>query len=241
MGTPRHNEVIYKRRRLAALVILLVVVALIIWGVVAMRGGSTDESENTAATAALGTTAVADTTEETQSGDAAGSSVDSTRSSAEPGESEEPRASETTSERPSGEASETAAPRDSCELSDLVITAGSNKPNYPAGEQPELFMTVTNPMEIDCEIDLEDNVLRFEVYNLSNNARVWSDVDCNPAVETGTRVFPAGEERYFQAIWSRTTSAPEQCSSRQAVPAGSYFLHTVIGDNPSQAHTFNLR
>lgn len=236
VGTPRKNEVIYKRRRLAALVILLVVVALIIWGISSLGGGSADETENTAATSSLESTSVADsaapsttgeTPEETTStGDAAGSSVDSAGKPTSPSESTEP--------------AETSAPKDSCELSDLVITAGSNKPNFAPGEQPQLFMTVSNPTAEDCEIDLDDNVLRFEVYNLANNARVWSDVDCNPAVETGTRIFPAGEERYFQAIWSRTTSAPEQCSSRQLVSAGSYFLHTVIGQNPSQALTFNL-
>lgn len=233
MGTPRHNEVIYKRRRLAALVVLLVVVALIIWGVVAMRGGSSEETENAAATSTLEATSMVETR------DAAGSSVDSTddpdapEESGEPSESEEPRESDTPTEDPDA--------KDSCELSDLMVTASSNKPNYTSGEQPQLYMTIANPTAEDCEIDLDESVLRFEVYNLATNARIWSDVDCNPAVETGTRVFPAGEERFFQAIWSRTNSAPEQCSNRQLVPEGSYFLHTVIGENPSQAHTFNLR
>lgn len=237
MGTPRQNEVIYKRRRLAALVILLVVVVLIIAGVTALGGGSSDdESENTAATSPLVTTSAV----EANTGDAAGSSVDSTAdpdATATAERSEEPTASpsETSTADPAEEA------KDSCELSDLIITASSNKPNFTPGEQPQLYMTVGNPTTEDCEIDLDDSVLRFEVYDLASNARIWSDVDCNPAVETGTRVFPAGEERFFQAIWSRTGSAPEQCSNRQLVPAGSYFLHTVIGDNPSQAHTFNLR
>ncbi|WJY93118.1 hypothetical protein CFAEC_11630 [Corynebacterium faecale] len=232
VGTPRHNEVIYRRRRLAALVILLVVIALAIWAVVSMGGGSSEETEtdNAAASLTLETSAVETTTEETTEEststpeDAAGSSVDAAGGTTEAAETTEP----------------TEAPKNSCELSDLIITAGSNKPTFDPGEEPELYMTVENPTAADCDIDLNDNILRFEVYNLANNARVWSDVDCNPAVETGTRIFPAGEQRYFQAIWSRTTSAPEQCSNRQPVPAGSYFLHTVIGENPSQALTFNL-
>lgn len=231
VGTPRHNEVIYKRRRLAALVILLVVIALAIWAVVSLGGESSEETDTAAASMTLETSAAEitsdETTGETTSStpeDAAGSSVDAAEGTPEPAETTEP----------------TDAPKDSCELSDLIITAGSNRPNFAPGEEPQLYMTVNNPTAADCEVDLDDNVLRFEVYNLANNARVWSDVDCNPAVETGTRIFPAGEERYFQAIWSRTTSAPEQCSNRQPVTAGAYFLHTVIGDNPSQALTFNL-
>lgn len=236
VGTPRHNEVIYRRRRIAALVILLVVIALAIWGLTSLGGESSEETDTdtAAATTTLDNsvditpeTTTESTTEKTTAAssspeDAAGSSVSAAEGTTE--ESPEP----------------TGAPKESCELSDLIITAGSNKPNFAPGEEPQLYMTVENPTAADCEVDLDDEVLRFEVYDLATNARVWADVDCNPAVETGTRVFPAGEERYFQAIWSRTTSAPERCSNRQPVPAGAYFLHTVIGDNPSQALTFNL-
>ena len=147
MGTSRQNEVIYKRRRLAALVILLVVVVLIIAGVTALRGGSSDdESENTAATSPLLTTSAV----EANTGDAAGSSVDST---ADPDatdtadKSEEPRESGEATASPS-ETSTTGPAKDakdSCELSDLIITASSNKPNFTPGEQPQLYMTVGNP------------------------------------------------------------------------------------------------
>ena len=234
VGTPRHNEVIYRRRRIAALVILLVVIALAIWGLTSLGGESSEETDTAAVTTTLDnsvsitpeTTQAPETTDSTEATsspeDAAGSSVSAAEGTTE--DAPEP----------------TGALKDSCDLSDLVITAGSNKPNFAPGEQPQLYMTVENPTAADCEVDLDDEVLRFEVYNLATNARVWADVDCNPAVETGTRVFPAGEQRYFQAIWSRTTSAPGQCSDRQPVPAGAYFLHTVIGDNPSQALTFNL-
>lgn len=233
VGTPRHNEVIYRRRRIAALVILLVVIALAIWGLTSLGGESPEETDTdtAAATTTLDnsvdiapetTTETTGTAASSSPEDAAGSSVSAAEGTTE--ESPEP----------------TGAPKESCELSDLIITAGSNKPNFAPGEEPQLYMTVENPTAADCEVDLDDEVLRFEVYNLATNARVWADVDCNPAVETGTRVFPAGEERYFQTIWSRTTSAPERYSNRQPVPAGAYFLHTVIGDNPSQALTFNL-
>ena len=53
VGTPRHNEVIYRRRRLAALVILLVVIALAIWAVVSMGGESSEETETENAAASL--------------------------------------------------------------------------------------------------------------------------------------------------------------------------------------------
>ncbi|WP_080796706.1 hypothetical protein [Corynebacterium pacaense] len=220
MGTPKppkHSEVIYQRRRIAALVVLLLVVALIIWAVVALRGGASPEQTQNAA--------------ETSTAEATTPSPEATTTATSPSASAAPTTTTAT---------QAADAKKTCELADLVLTATSDKPNYGPGEQPQLFMTVANPTAADCRIDLDEQVLRFEIYDLATNARVWSDVDCNPAVETGTREFPAGEERYFQATWSRTTSAPQQCSSRQEVPVGSYYLHTVIGTNPSQALTFNL-
>ena len=123
----------------------------------------------------------------------------------------------------------------------MQIQASSNQVTYEAGVQPTFYMTVVNPTRTDCEIDLDENTLRFEVYDLATNNRVWSDIDCFDSVQTGDEVFEAGEERFFESVWSRTASAPDQCEDRPAVPAGSYLLHTVVGDNPSEPHTFNLR
>lgn len=219
---PRQPEVIYVRRRVAALFLLLVVIAVLIFAMVKFAGKK-DDSTDVAATTT--TTTNVEATETT-----------STSKSTEESASES--TTESTSE--STEASAEAPKKQSCELHDLRITATSDQPNYAANVEPKFYMTVKNPTDADCEIDLDRDILRFEVYDLATNQRVWADVDCNASEGTGTRVFPAGEERHFEAKWSRTTSAPEMCQQRQPVPAGSYFLHAVIGDNPSDAHTFNL-
>lgn len=217
----RLPEKYYRRRRAAAVVVLLVVIGLLVWGLTALaRSGGDDEP-------ASGAAGVEETT-------AASSSE-----SAEPSETESESESESESEEPSETAR--AAGEDGCTLEDLQITADSNRATYPAGEQPTFYMTVANPTDEDCHIDLDENTLRFEVYDLATNERIWSDVDCYDSVQTGEETFPAGEERFFEAVWSRTASAPGQCDNRPDVPAGSYFLHTVIGENPSPAHTFNLR
>lgn len=219
---PRQPEVIYVRRRVAALFLLLVVIAVLIFAMVKFAGKK-DDSTDVAATTT--TTTSVEATETTSTS-----------------ESTEQSASESTTESTSEstEASAEAPKKQSCELHDLRITATSDQPNYAANVEPKFYMTVKNPTDADCEIDLDRDILRFEVYDLATNQRVWADVDCNASEGTGTRVFPAGEERHFEAKWSRTTSAPEMCQQRQPVPAGSYFLHAVIGDNPSDAHTFNL-
>lgn len=215
----RLPEEIYVRRRVAAAVIILVLVGLLVWGLVAFAGRGGDETTDTAAAASSSqvstSTTVASTSRTTTSTTSA--APETTEEEAEPEEDE-----------------------DSCRLSDLRITASSDRPSYGADVQPTFYMTVANPTKVDCEINLDDNQLRFEVYNLETNERVWADTDCYPSVLTGDEVFKAEDERRFQAVWSRMGSRPGQCNNRQDVGTGSFYLHAVIGDNPSDAHPFNL-
>ena len=207
------------RRRVAALVILLVIVALLVWGLSAFaRSGKTDETEDTPETVseAPSTTLATEPTVQL--------SEESTPSSTQPSE-------ETV-----------AAPvkKGSCELADLEIHASSNQPSYAIGVQPVFYMEVKNPTDTDCVINLDDNLLRFEVYDMATNDRIWSDTDCYPPVAAGNVEFAPGEKRRWEARWSATASQPGQCDNRPEVKAGSYFLHGVIGDNASDASPFNI-
>ena len=207
------------RRRVAALVILLVIVALLVWGLSAFaRSGKTDETENTPETVseAPSTTLATEPTVQL--------SEESTPSSTQPSE-------ETV-----------AAPvkKGSCELADLEIHASSNQPSYAIGVQPVFYMEVKNPTDTDCVINLDDNLLRFEVYDMATNDRIWSDTDCYPPVAAGSVEFAPGEKRRWEARWSATASQPGQCDNRPEVKAGSYFLHGVIGENASDASPFNI-
>lgn len=207
------------RRRVAALVILLVIVALLVWGLSAFaRSGKTDETENTPETVseAPSTTLATEPTVQL--------SEESTPSSTQPSE-------ETV-----------AAPvkKGSCELADLEIHASSNQPSYAIGVQPVFYMEVKNPTDTDCVINLDDNLLRFEVYDMATNDRIWSDTDCYPPVAAGNVEFAPGEKRRWEARWSVTASQPGQCDNRPEVKAGSYFLHGVIGGNASDASPFNI-
>lgn len=213
----RLPEEIYVRRRVAAAVIILVLVGLLVWGLVAFAGRGADET-------GTDTAAAASSTQVTTTSTVASTSTTTTAESS---------AKETPSEEPE-------EPKESCQLSDLRITASSDRPSYGADVQPTFYMTVANPTTSDCEINLDDNELRFEVYNLETNERVWADTDCYPSVLTGDEVFKAEDERRFQAVWSRMGSRPGQCNNRQDVGTGSFYLHAVIGDNPSDAHPFNL-
>ena len=157
-------------------------------------------------------------------------------------ESTPPSSSEAPTEptQPSEETAAAPVKKGSCELTDLEIHASSNQPSYAIGVQPVFYMEVKNPTDTDCVINLDDNLLRFEVYDMATNDRIWSDTDCYPPVAAGNVEFAPGEKRRWEARWSVTASQPGQCDNRPEVKAGSYFLHGVIGDNASDASPFNI-
>lgn len=226
-------EEIYKRRRVAALIIVLVLAVVLIWAAVAAFGGSSEEPADTAAPAPTS----AD--EETSSSAAPESSgtVSETKTSAEGASESKAAESEPSSAAPAS----SEAAKKTCELADLDVRTSMLNYSVPEGELPKFFMTVTNPTAADCTIDLDKNLLRFEVYKMADNERVWSDTDCYASVQTGSQTFPAGKDVKFEAEWSRQASKPGECTDRPAAEPGAYFAHTVIGDNSSPPQDFTLR
>ncbi|MDK8845755.1 hypothetical protein QP888_04355 [Corynebacterium sp. MSK297] len=270
MTSPQHPqrrlpEEIYRRRRMAGLAVLLLLVLLLVWIFSAIFGGNGEENPQSAAdTSAANQTATATAAREEKDGDAGKDSDkdaddaanDSAAKEAEDIEgahgakdSDRPRKGDedkekSADERPSpypGEGEEAHATSGACELHDLSVTAHSDKAYYAGGDQPTFYMSVENPTDHDCVVNLDENPLRFEVYDLNTNHRMWADTDCYPAVITGNQEFKAGQTRHFEAVWSKTNSAPGECNHRPATPEGNYFLHAVVGDNASDALTFALR
>ncbi len=211
------------RRRVAALVILLVVVALLVWALSAMARSGGSGSDGATETSTEQTVNPTVATEPTV---------------AAPEESASESASP--SEEPSSSVEAAPARTGACELKDLRIKALPNQPSYAAGTEPVFYMEVENPTDTDCVIDLDENILRFEVYDMRTNERMWADTDCYQPVVSGTQTYKAGEKQGYQARWSGTVSQPGKCDDRPAIEPGSYFLHTVIGDNASEAAPFNI-
>ncbi len=228
-------EEIYKRRRVAALIIVIVLAVVLIWAAVAAFGSDSDDSVAASSESSAATTS-AETTSES-----ATTSADSTSES----ESESESASESEAKDGASESKEPEesvhAAKDTCSLEDLEVRTSMLNYSVPDGELPKFFMTVTNPTAADCKIDLDENSLRFEVYKMADNQRVWSDTDCYASVQTGEQTFPAGKDLKFEAEWSRQASEPGKCTDRPTAEPGAYFAHTVIGDNSSPPQDFTLR
>lgn len=228
-------EEIYKRRRVAALIIVIVLAVVLIWAAVAAFGGDSDDS-----VAASSESSVATTSAETTSESSTTSADSTSESESESGSVTESEAKDGASESKEPEESVHAA-KDTCSLEDLEVRTSMLNYSVPEGELPKFFMTVTNPTAADCKIDLDENSLRFEVYKMADNQRVWSDTDCYASVQTGEQTFPAGKDLKFEAEWSRQASEPGKCTDRPTAEPGAYFAHTVIGDNSSPPQDFTLR
>lgn len=228
-------EEIYKRRRVAALIIVIVLAVVLIWAAVAAFGSDSDDSVAASSESSAATTSSESTSESSTT------SADSTSESESESESvTESEAKDGASESKEPEESVHAA-KDTCSLEDLEVRTSMLNYSVPEGELPKFFMTVTNPTAADCKIDLDENSLRFEVYKMADNQRVWSDTDCYASVQTGEQTFPAGKDLKFEAEWSRQASEPGKCTDRPTAEPGAYFAHTVIGDNSSPPQDFTLR
>lgn len=236
---------VYRRRRVAALVALVLVLALIWWFISSL--GSNSDTENTAANSEVTTEAVAPPT---GSKSGAKSGTESGSESQKPEESASGSASTSasgvsaeasSSKKPGETEAEPADHRDTCSVSDLELTAKPAKSTFNAGEAPNFYVTIANPTKADCEVDFSSSQLLFEVFRMDNYQRVWGDLDCNKSDVTDTRTIEAGKSVNFElGAWSRTTSAPGQCTDRKPVEAGSFLLYVHVGDNVSEPATFNL-
>lgn len=212
---------IYRRRRIAALVGLFVILVVLVLIVRAIAGGGGSEGPVTGAASSTGI----------------GSSPVATGTT-----SGHPSTSKVTSSTAAAtSAPATEEPGAQCSLDDLQLTVRAGAPTYAADQQPDFYLTLTNPTRSNCTVDTSANPMSFEVFTLTDYARVWADTDCNDPASSGNLTLQPGESRSFALEgWSRTMSAPGACTDRTAAGTGAFLLYGHIGEKTSEPATFNL-
>ncbi|WP_420098263.1 hypothetical protein [Corynebacterium sp.] len=228
---------VYRRRRITAVVVLVVVVALLWWVISSLAGGDDGQDQVATTGESSAVSSPSGTTPESSGAAESTEASGSTSRSAEPSESSErPEPSET-----EGVPDEVASKR-TCELDDLQLSVRPGAPTFRDGQQPNFFLEVTNPTSGECDIDLSEDELKFEVFTMdSGYTRVWGDTDCNSPTSTGRLRLEPDQSRTFEmTAWSRTTSSPDSCDSREPVGNGAYMVYGHIGDKTSESQTFNL-
>lgn len=233
---------IYRRRRIAAVVVLIVLLLLIGWGVKALVSSGDSNSSAEEVT-------VSRTDGEQGAGTASpkqpypGAETDGDKQ--EPGKKDDKNGEPSDSTDPSAAASEAAAAelakKKECSLEDVQLSVTSDRPNY-GSENPKFALTLHNPTGGECNINLDEQKLRFEVFNLGDYQRIWSDLDCYESEGKGELKIAPGKDAVFSATWSRLGSAPGRCTEaeRQQVPSGPYLLYGLVGNKNSDGYTFNL-
>ncbi len=170
----RFPQEIYVRRRVAAAAVLVVLLVFLAWLGSVLLGGDDSENPDSAA--------VTTTSETTSSTPAETTTATTTETST----------AVTSSEEKPTESTQAAAAKTTCELGDLELAVRVTPTTVTGNQQPEFFVDVKNPTKADCVIDTSEEPLRFEVYDLNTNQRLWSDIDCNRAMLTGEETFKLG-------------------------------------------------
>lgn len=113
-----------------------------------------------------------------------------------------------------------AADLPGCKKSDIDVTAVASKPAYAPGENPELWMTISNTGAEACVIDLGTQEMVFEVK--SGDELYWLSSHCQVDADSREVILePDNPLSTEPIIWDRTRSSPETCEGeRPVVPAG---------------------
>lgn len=118
-----------------------------------------------------------------------------------------------------------------CRKSDIAVTAVASKKAYSPGENPELWMTISNRGAKPCIIDLGTKEMVFEIK--SGSELYWNSTDCQTAADSREVILePENPLSTAPLVWDRTRSAPDTCGSeRPPVPGGGAAYHLTASVN----------
>lgn len=224
----RHSPAVYRRRRIV-LVLVLVVIAVVVWLLIAQpwRGASALETTPTpSATRAAATDLPVPGSEPTPSATSTPEATTDAASSASPDAT------------PAPDATPTAKP---CVARDLTVEALTDQSTYPAGQNPQLSIQLTNNAATDCTLNVGTSGQAFTI--MSGSDVWWRSTDCQTEPSDMVVLLAAGQTvtSATPLSWDRTRSSVSTCgdASRQGAPGGgaSYHLSVEIGGIPSTQST----
>jgi hypothetical protein len=136
----------------------------------------------------------------------------------------------------SGSAAPADAPATSGEVTDcapsqIVVTANTDAESYPAGQQPQLSLTVLNTGTVACTLPAGSDVQTYVIS--SGSDRIWASTDCQqPGVAAVITLEPGEPLPSTPFAWERSRSSVDNCEAeREQVIAGgaTYRLSVSVG------------
>lgn len=208
MSRRRHSAAVYRRRRLVfffGVLLVLALAAVAVWAVIAQPWASEPSPAETTHSAAP-----------------------------TPQDSSTPTPDETApSSSPSPSAQETAEGAPPCTAADVRVDAVTDADAYPAGELPELSISLANTGTTDCTIDVGSAT---QVFTVTSGSDVWwRSTDCQENSSSMVVTLAAGQtvSSAEPVVWDRTRSNVDTCaeSNRPRAPGGgaSYHVSVAIG------------
>jgi len=236
---------IYWRRRALAIGAGVVALILFVWIVTSLGGGGDDPEAEAAAASSSQSSTSSGQAAPSSAGDAGGSgsgsgSGEASASGSGSGGSGGDTAVSGSVSGGAAASSSATVPAGQCPDQSLAIKASSNQPNYPAGQEPQFGIVVTNIGSATCERDLGAGMQQVLVYSLDGQQRIWSNTDCFPNTAPDIRSLKPGEQAAFTVKWSGATSEPGCTAPRNPVGAGAYTVVGQLGALRSTPEPFNI-
>lgn len=124
-----------------------------------------------------------------------------------------------------------------CLPSQIELLAQTDQVRYASGEQPQLWLSVTNTSAVDCLLQAGTDVQEYTIS--SGPDEIWVSTHCQTISEPNEITLRAGEQQGTVSIpWDRTRSALTTCeeSSRPKMAGGgaSYHLSVSLGNFSSE-------
>ncbi len=134
----------------------------------------------------------------------------------------------------------TPTPSSGCDLSQVSVTASTDKATYAPGENPLLSLKVTNDGSVPCDVNLGTSQMEFAI--MSGADRIFSSRDCQAASEDLIKTIQPGKSETANFPWERNRTV-EGCSPVAAKPGGggaTYVFTAKLGNKQSQKAVFQL-
>ena len=118
-----------------------------------------------------------------------------------------------------------------CLPSQIELVAKTDQSSYGAGENPQLWLGVTNTSSLECTLGVGTDQQRYVV--TSGDDRIWASDDCQTdSVPYDITLGPGETQETTALAWDRTRSTTETCEAeRPVMPGGgaSYHLGVSLG------------
>lgn len=125
-----------------------------------------------------------------------------------------------------------------CKASAMTISAQPSAPSFKVGDQPVLYLQVSNPGPQPCVQDLADSQVELRVYN--GESRLWGSHDCLVQPGTDVKTLAVDTAVRVGVQWSGLTSQPGCGGTRQRLGPGSYTLHALLAGVEGKTATFTI-